>query len=546
MENLRNLGPTRLAMLGIGLAAVLLALGYVGFGGGGKALLVSGLDPADSAAVLEAVESAGVKADIRANGTQIWVPSSDRDRMLLHIAGEGLLTYGIVGNELFQDSSALGESSFIQRVNRQRALEGELSRTLRTVKGVRGVRVHLVMPERELFSRESRPASASVVLQLSGGAKLAAMHVVAIQQLVASAVPDLQPGRISVVDDRGNVYNRGSDEGGAGASTRADQYRLDYERRLAREIEELVGSTVGLQNVHAQVAAVMDFNRETVNEEIFDPDQQVARSVQSVEEENESTETQGQDPVTVATNLPDADTAFAAGAGSFSRSNRTEETTNFDISRRVRSFVRETGIIERLSVAVLVNGSYQRTPDGAYQRDEAGNPIYADRPDEELQAFESLIISAVGAQTTADRNDVVTVRSMRFHDESLFTDPAQEMLFGFPKADLYRIVEFLGLIIVAILVMLLVVRPIIARALEERDSDVYVDEHTMLPESAATAAARLEESAGLAELEQMVDIGQVEGKVRASSMRKIGEIIEKNPEEAVAVLRGWMYQEASG
>ena len=544
MENLRNLGPTRLAMLGIGLAAVLLALGYVGFGGGGKTLLVSGLDPADSAAVLEAVESAGVKADIRANGTQIWVPSSDRDRMLLHVAGEGLLTYGTIGNELFQDSSALGESSFIQRINRQRALEGELSRTLRTVKGVRGVRVHLVMPERELFSRESRPASASVVLQLSGGAKLAAMHVVAIQQLVASAVPDLQPNRISVVDDRGNVYNRGSDEGGAGASTRADQYRLDYERRLAREIEELVGNTVGLQNVHAQVSAVMDFNRETVNEEIFDPDQQVARSVQSVEESNESTETQGQDPVTVATNLPDADTAFAAGAGSFSRSNRTEETTNFDISRRVRSFVRETGIIERLSVAVLVNGSYQRAPDGAYQRGAEGNPIYANRPEEELQAFESLIVSAVGAQ--ASRGDVVTVRSMRFHDESLFTDPRQELLLGFPKSDLYRIVEFLGLIIVAILVMLLVVRPIIARALEERDSDGYADEHTMLPESAATAAARLEESAGLAELEQMVDIGQVEGKVRASSMRKIGEIIEKNPEEAVAVLRGWMYQEASG
>ena len=548
MQTLRNLGPTRLAVLG---AVLVVAAVFFGFlitqGGGEQKALYSNLDPIEAGQIAQHLDAQGIPYTLEENGTAIMVASDRIPAIRMEMAGQGLPTTGSVGYEIFDNQDTLGTTNFVQRVNQIRALEGELSRTIRTMQAVRNARVHIVLPQRELFSRENREPSASVQLQLTSRSKLQPEQVVAIQQLVAAAVPDLTPNRIAVIDDLGNVYSRGKDDGEGFAAINADQLRSGFETDLASRIEEIVGRAIGLENVRATVSADINFNRATINSERYNPDEQVARSVQTVEENAEQTETTGEDPVSVAQQLPDAQTQFSTGAGSFSRSSRNEETTNFEISRTTTTEIRETGDVERMSVAVLVNGSYAKDTQGNLLRGTDGNYIYTPRTQQEMQNIRQIVESAV-AVYDAD----VQVVNMPF-DQPLFEDPTEELLFGlFRKDEVKDIAGVVGLLIMAILVMLLIVRPMIARALESSQEEAGVPGGIPgLPErpggpalAGPDLARRLDESAEMEALEQMIDINQVEGRVRASSLRKIGEIIDKHPEEAVAILRNWMYQES--
>jgi len=548
LQTLRNLGATRLAVLG---AVLVVAVVFFGFlimqGGGEQKTLYANLDPIEANQIAQRLDSQGVSYTLSEDGTTITVAGDRVPELRMAMAAEGLPSSGSVGYEIFDNQDTLSTTNFVQRVNQIRALEGELARTIRTMQQIKNARVHLVLPQRELFSRESREPSASVQLALSSRSKLQPEQVVAIQQLIAAGVPDLTPNRISVVDDLGNVYSRGKESGEGFAAINANELRSGFEQNLAGQIEELIGRVVGLENVRAAVSAEINFNRATINRERFDPDEQVARSVQTVEENAEQTETTGEDPVSVAQQLPDAQTQFSTGAGSFSRSSRTEETTNFEISRTMTTEIRETGDVEQVSVGVLVNGTYAKDPQGNLLKGTDGNYIYTPRTAEEIRQIQQLVTSFVSVYD-AD----VQVINMPF-DQPLFEDPADELLFGlFKRDEIKDIAGVVGLLIMAILVMLLIVRPMIARALESSQEEAGVPGGIPgLPErpggpalAGPDLARRLDESAEMEALEQMIDINQVEGRVRASSLRKIGEIIDKHPEEAVAILRNWMYQES--
>ncbi|CAN0567632.1 unnamed protein product, partial [Laminaria digitata] len=264
-----------------------------------------------------------------------------------------------------------------------------LARTIRSIGSVDEARVHLVMPKRELFSRREQKPSASVVIKSRGAGKLSKAQVMAIQHLVAAAVPRLEPERISIIDSRGRLLARAggeSDDGGTFAST-SDELRRAHEERVTRQIEQLVEQSVGFGKVRAQVSAEMDFDRITTNIEQYDPDGQVVRSTQTVEENAQSSDQDGQNAVTVANNLPDAQ-QNAGGAGTASQSNRTEETVNYEITRTVKNHVHETGTIRRISIALLV--------DGTYATNEDGDRVYAERSQEELEKIEKLVKSGIG------------------------------------------------------------------------------------------------------------------------------------------------------
>jgi flagellar M-ring protein FliF len=548
-ETFRSLGPVRLlAIAGVG-------IGFIAFfaflisrlTGSEMALLYSDLDTADSGKIAAKLDALAVPYELRAGGTQIYVPSDRALRLRMGLAEEGLPTGGSVGYELFDKTDTLGTTSFAQNVNLLRALEGELARTIRSIDGVDAARVHLVLPRRQLFTRDKEDPSASVVLKLRGLNRFSQQQVAAVENLVAAAVPGLKTNRIAVVDDKGNLLarpNEGDENGTTG--TTAEEMRLSYENHLAQDVEKLLERSVGPGNARVEVTADMDFDRVSTNAEIYDPDGQVVRSTQTVEEKAGSNETGATDNVSVAQNLPETkQNAGAGGSPSSNNSNsaRTEETVNYEISKTVKNQVRESGIVKRLSVAVLVDGTYATNPDGTKK--------YAPRSEAEMQQLEKLVRSAIGYNQ--ERGDVVELVNMPFAPvDALTGSEGTAPLFGMTKDDYLRLAEIVVLGVVALLVLLLVVRPLMARLIEAIPKPMPA-EAPMLADQSGGPAPQLPQPEGAAipgarptttdELDQMIDLEQVEGRVRASSLKKIGEIIEKHPEETVSIIRTWMFQE---
>ena len=536
----QRLGTTRLIVMGL-VGAVM--IGFFVFLVGRvttpqMGLLYSNLEISDSSAIVAQLEQANIPYEVRGNGSQLFVPANDVERIRVQVAQEGLPAGGSVGYEIFDRSETLGTTNFVQNVNLIRALEGELARTIRSFDNIDAARVHLVLPRRELFTRETRKPSASVVIRTRGGRLVEPNQVRAIQHLVASATDGLSISRISVVDDAGNLLARAQDDnpdGTAGDDT-VSEIRLAAEGRLRNSIERLLERTVGRGMVRAEVSVDLNYDRITENEEVFDPEGQVVRSTQTVDE-NSSNVDRDDAPVTVANNLPQAQAdQNTSGASSTAQNSRTEETTNFEISKSITTRVREFGAVERLTVAVLV--------DGNRSVDEDGTLSYAPRNEEELKQLEALVRNAVGYDES--RGDQVEVVNMRFADVEAPLFEEDTSFLGLSKSDYFKIGEILLFMIIALLVILLVLRPLIARSIEAMQPPPA----PVLP--GADGAAALEgpggEAAALQEVEEeeedpMINLGAVDGKIKASSVRKIGEIIDKHPDQAIAVLRSWIYED---
>jgi len=550
----------------------------------GYKLLYSDLDLAESSRIVEQLEADGVKYSLKENGSMIFVPSDKVSRIRIKLAQEGLPSTGSVGNELFEESSGFGSSTFMQQLNKVRAMEGELSRTIASIDRVKNARVHLVLPERELFSREKREPSASIVLKMAGAKRLDAQQVAAIQHLVASAVPELAPTQVSIVDDKGTLLAKGfrdANDPGALASD-ATEKRIAFENRLAGSVEEILERVIGVGRVRAQVSADMNFDRLVKNTESYDPDSQVVRSTQLIEESLNAEDREAEEAVSVQANIPEIIEEPVGGdgaaAGSFSNQSRTEETINYEISRIVQEEVRESGVVERLSIAVLVDGTYTENAEG--------EKVYEPRSQEELDRLTKLVRSAVGY--SEERGDQVEVLSMQFIDRFAETEVVEAKVLGFEEDTFANMVETLIIALVGILAMLLIVRPMMMRLFEAPSKDManaFGEDGQqllgggssqgqvalsgpagsggqMLPPGSAGAGAsggmsgdqqaliQQQQQAEMSaiseqqsELDEMINMQQIEGQIKASSVKRVGEIIEKHPDQAANVLRNWIYEE---
>ena len=526
----RNLGPARVSIIGAAL------LGMIGFfiflvmrlSSPSMVLLYGDLNSTDSTQMIGKLQGMGIPYELKKNGAQVFVPSDRALKLRITLAEQGVPSGGSLGYELFDDQDSIGNTNFVQNINLVRALEGELSRTIQTLGKVRAARVHLVLPKRELFSREKQQPSASITLKTSGQIDLE--QVAAIQHLVAAAVPSLEPNRVSIVDSRGKLLARGFEDDPATSLTqRAEEQRRKFESRLGRTIEQLLEKTVGNGKVRAEIKADMDFDRiSTVNEK-YNPDGQVVRSTQSIEESNNSRDSEGTQPVTVGTNLPDPN-ASGSSTSSTTDQNRAEETVNFEISKQIVNHVREAGIVKRLSVAVLI--------DGIRGFDEDSQPTYKPRSKTEMELLATLVRGAVGFN--ADRGDTVDVINMEFadwHEELEGAGP----FFGIDKNDLLHMAEVLVLSIVAVLVILLVVRPLVSRAFDTISPVAAMGER-LLSDQAGGALAAPGEDAFEEEVEELIDIDRVEGRIKSNSAKQIADFVDKYPDEALSIIRGWMHQ----
>lgn len=563
-QTLKNLGPIRLAAMGI---VAFSLLGFFTFmttrmTSSQMSLLYSDLDSQDSSAIARKLEALKIPFDVSGDGKTIKVSSDMVGKARMAAAGEGLPRGGSIGYEIFDQKEGFGTTTFVQNINHLRALEGELSRTISTLSSVTQARVHLVLPQRELFSRTETHASASVFLRLRAGG-VAPEQVIAIQNLIAAAVPQLRTDQISIVDDKGNLLAKPKSAenvagGGSGGADNQDDMRLNFEQAQSRKVEDLLGQSIGFGKVRAKVSADMDFDRITTQSEIFDPDSQVVRSQQTVTEDSKNAEgSSGTTAVTVQNNLPTGiEQGGSSGGNSNNSNNRTEETLNYEINKTVRNQVREAGQVRRLSVAVVVDGKYEPEKDKDGKDVKDGKPVYIPRSADEMEQIKALVRSAVNFE--ASRGDTVEVINLQFQQaEAAPEQQLIDMMFGVPKEDLFHLIEILVMAGIGVLVLLLVVRPLLNRILESANTAGAGNSESSnaltggsMAQLAGPNGSGGALSQGLLEsegednaLEQMIDIGKVEGRVKASSLRKIGEIVEKHPEESVGILRNWIYQE---
>ncbi|MDR3450506.1 MAG: flagellar basal-body MS-ring/collar protein FliF [Alphaproteobacteria bacterium] len=558
LQTLRNLGPMRLAAIAVVGLSLLGMLGFITtrISSSPLALLYTQLDAQDSGAIAQKLDALKIPYQVDASGSLIRVPSDQVGKIRMLMAADDLPKGGSIGYEIFDQKEGFGTTSFVQSINHLRALEGELARTIGALDPIASARVHLVLPQRELFSHATQTATASIFLKMRNGAVLSREQIAAIQHLIAAAVPQLQPNEVSIVDDRGNLLARPTTgtAGAGGGSDDQDDMRVEFESAQARKVEDLLTQTLGYGKVRAQVSADLDFDRITTNSEIFDPDSQVVRSTQSTNDDTSTTEAEKAGSVSVANNLPTSPQQIAGAnqaAAPTNKNSHAEETVNYEINKTVRSQVRESGQVRRLSVAVVVDGTYKTEGEG-----KDAKQVYVPRSEEEMAKIKSLVQSAVNFD--ANRGDTIDVTNMQFAqaDAGKEAGGVSDMLMGIPRADIFHGVETLILAIIGLLVVLLVVRPILRKVLDT--SGMPSDQQALLsggsagmvqlpaPGGGTMMAPRdieAEVSAAEAEFEKMIDISRVEGRVKASSLRKVGEIVDKHPDEAIGILRNWMYQE---
>ncbi|MCI3135033.1 flagellar basal-body MS-ring/collar protein FliF [Phenylobacterium aquaticum] len=544
---LQRFGIGRLAAIlgiGAGVAAALFAMTMNL--GQPKSLLYSNLDLKEAGTITAALDQAGVKYEVKGDGSTILV---DRDVVAstrLMLSSKGLPTSGSVGYEIFDQTNALGQTDFVQQLNRQRALEGELARTIQSLDGVTSARVHLVLPKRELFEEEAQQPSASVSIGV-GGREPGPDQVRAIQNLVAGAVPNMKPDRVTVVDQHAKTLSGGE----AGDALEADGRKSQVEARIAKSVKTMIEGLVGAGKTRVNVTADLDLSRVSTQQETFDPDGQVIRSESTTEENAKENQPDSTSGTSASANIPGG--PAGSSANNSSASGKTESTTNYEISKTVRTETTEPGKVKRISVAVAVDGVTAIGKDGK-------PGAYAPRTPEEMQRIEQLVKTAVGFDQT--RGDQVTVVNVKFPNEA---DPegvtTTSPLMGFDKNDIMRAAELGVLAIVAILMMLFIVRPLLRGAAGGGAAGGSLPALTM---AAAPGMTRIVTSPdgqpmqiqvdpstgqplalpgpGGADMDSRIDIARIEGQVKASSVKRVAEFVDKHPEESVSLLRTWLHE----
>lgn len=394
---------------GVVVAAVLAGMVMLSSGGGvtNYQVLFSSLSQDDAADVVSKLKELRVDYKIELNGTVVKVPAGKVLETRLTLAGEGVPSGGGVGFEIF-DKTSFGVTDFVQRLNYQRALQGELARTIRQFSQVQEARVHIATPKESIFIEEEQDTTASVSLKLRGKKKLSQHQVQAIVNLVGSAVPGLTDNNITVVDTMGRLlYNNRGDEEGVVSGSQLE-YKLGIEKSMRHKVETMLEEIVGQGKALARISTNIDFSRTSTTEELFDPDGQVVRSESLLNEEHVA-------PGEEARGIPgvkgDLATFAEPGTGtnvSGGSNVKTNVTKNYEVSKTVRHIQTAFGQVTRLSVAVMVDGTYEKSVD----KDGKASLQYRVRSPEELKWMEDMVKNALGFDP--ERGDTVKVVGVSF------------------------------------------------------------------------------------------------------------------------------------
>ena len=537
MDGLQNfftqLGSRRLFIMGGVAMALLGVLATVALRGSSSEMgyLYTDLDGSTAQAITAKLTAQNVPFQLSADGTSIMAPKDKLPELRMAMAADKLS--GKVGYEVLDAEQPFGVSSSRARMNETRAIEGELEKSLQSLDSVVKARVHIVMPERAMFASETRKATAAVSLKTRG--RLPASAVQAIRYLVSSSVPELSAEQVSIVDQTGMLLARAGESDDAGASA-ADERQTGIENRVRSQIEGMLEPIVGQGKVRAEVSAQVARDQTREETKVFDPDKQVIGHQVTVESGDQSNEN-GPAPagVSVGTQLPENQGAAATGPGGGdsrrSARNETSEDTTYENSQTHTVTVRAPGKLTRLTVAVMVDGGKKGLP----------------AP--EIARLTRLVQNAVGFD--AARGDSVVVENMAFAAADALAQGEGGFLSWFSWVSAYQIFGLLKLLVIAGagLIAMRMLRPKYGqRAGDERllanqtgdAQDLAARIANGDPDALQQIEAMREAGKDTALLDQEIALAQVDGRIKLSSLKKIGATVSDSPAEAASVIRQWM------
>lgn len=529
------MGPRRLGLMGAVGAALLVALAYMAMPSatGPMAYLFTDLEPAAAQSIADKLKAENVPFQLSPDGTAVLAPQEKLAELRMSLAGERL--GGKIGYDVLDAEQPFGLSSSRAKMNETRAVEGELARSIQSLQNVSTARVHIVMPERAVFSSETRRATAAVTVKTLG--RLSAENVQAIRYLVSSSVPELSPESVSVIDQTGALLARAGEAGSSGAAD-ADERQQAVEAKLREQIESLLEPIVGDGKVRAEVAAIIDRDQTREEASVVDPDKQAIAKQVTVESNDQSDELSGATPpASVSNQLPDAQ-AQTGGAGDTRKAARSEssEDVTYENSRTNTVTIRQPGKVTRLTVAVMI--------------DPGAQPM----PAQQVQRLQRLVENAVGFD--AERGDSVVVESMKFTAADL-ANAEESWTDNLPTEQIFSVLKLLIIACVALFALRLL-KPSFDRRLAEATAGA--SPNMLLPDGAAAAGAMLgadgqpalpqdpealrlalqnAESRG-ALLDQEIALAEVDGRIKLSAIKRIGESVATSPGEATAVIRQWL------
>jgi len=467
--------------------------------------MFSGLDSSDAAEITAKLKEQQIPYKLDAMGSTILVPEASVYELRLRMAQEGLPKGGGVGLEIF-DKPSFGQSDFIQQKNYIRALQGELERTISSMPAVLKARVHLVLPEKRLFRDSQDQASASVMIKLKSGKTLQDSQVQGMIHLVASSVAGLSPERVTLLDDSGQVLSLQGDKV-KGMMASVWDYKRQLERTYENNIRTMLEKVVGASHVSVQVSAQVDSNQIERTEETYDPASVSVRSEQMNEEQSSNTTPNIAGVPGARTNLPGG-APPEANTTNLQNANKKSYTKNYEVNRVVNHTVAAPVRLERLSVAVLV--------DGVYQKNESGQK-YLPRTTEEIDNLLAVTKQAMGFNQ--DRGDQVELRNVQFlKDEDTQTLPQN------PYAQYWIYGAVLGVLLVGALVTTIVV-------IKKRQSvlePVIVQEYPR----------------PLKEMEALLHTGNEEEERMTQQLlllpRRVQDVVNQDGLKAASVIRTWL------
>jgi flagellar M-ring protein FliF len=523
-------GRQRMIVIGATVVVMLAVLGLTRLASApNMALLYAGLENDAAGDVVKALEARGVQYDVRAGA--IFVPEAERDALRLTLASEGLPANSGQGYELLDGLSGFGTTSQMFDAAYWRAKEGELARTIVSNPQIASARVHIANSSANPFQRDVTPtASISVT---TTGAVLNAAQARALKFLVASAVPGLIPENVAVIDGKGGLI--GAEDKTGGGVTADDRAAL-----LRDRVQRLMEARVGSGNAVVEVSVDTVTELELIRQHSFDPDGRVIVSTDTEERTDKSENLGGGGDVTVASNLPDGGAGGGPDQSSTAKS-ETRERINYEISETTREITRQPGAIKRLTVAVLVNGSFEPAADGTQ--------TFVPLPDTELEALRDLVASAVGFDEA--RGDQITLRSMPFErPDGLGTGPLEPGLFA-GSLDMMRLIQMGVLAVVALILGLFVLRPILSRGGETVAASAGALPAPGLPAEGEALEGEIEPDGGFDNLPVLADgpdfggMGMVDFDAPAEEdpVERLRNLIEARKTETVEILRSWLEED---
>ncbi len=455
-------------------------------------VLFAKLERGDVQAIIANLDSQGIPYQVSQTGDTVKVPSEKVLELRLQMATEGLPEASGVGFEIF-DRVGLGTTQFVQKMNYRRALQGELARTISQISEVEKARVHLVIPERRLFSTEKQPARAAVVLTLRRGGALTQSQVQGVLHLVSSSVEGLDPGEITIVDGRGQVLSNTSAQKESQLTTSQVEMQRNVEGDLEGRVQSMLDRVLGRNKSVVRVSTVLDFRQVVVTEETYDPESQVVRSEnRSQEKITEDSGVQETGVPGVRSNVPnDGDVTGVTGGPKEAK--RKNETLNYELNKKVSKIVEPTGSIKRLSVAVLVDGTYVPA-DGADAATDASEEElkYVPRSEEEMTKLIDIVKKSVGFSEA--RGDEIEVVNTPF-EGTILTEGDEHVstmvqTFLSTWGGLIKPAVFL---VLGLLVLLFVVRPMVTSLTTPPPEPVQIPQDG-LPATVSDYEAEISES----------------------------------------------------